>query len=90
MVRIRLAPAESRANFPVQGRARISDRVYTSRRAGLPTCWLMITGSGNVPTVCLDGDLRRGGDARGRHGALVGRQFRYVTEYKCNTVWLLE
>src|SRR5215469_14258984 len=24
------------------------------------------------------------------HGALVGRQFRYVTEYKCNTVWLLQ
>ena len=62
-------PAVSPANFPVQGRVRISDRVYMSRRAGLPTCWLMITESGNVPTVCLDGDLRRGGDARGRFGA---------------------
>ena len=80
-VRIHLPPAVSPANFPVQGRVRISDRVYMSPRAGLPTCWRMITESGNVPTVCLDGDLAAEvtpGAASARRTLFVTRQELYL------------
>ena len=53
----------------------------TSRRAGLPTCWLMITESGNVPTVCLDGDLAAEvtpGAASARRTLFVTRQELYL------------